>query len=89
MIKLDGIVKRFGKFTALDNISCEIQNGCIYGLVGINGAGKSTLLRVITGIYDPDEGSVSFDGVALSTNPELKANFAFVPDDLFCPTTKL
>jgi len=85
MIKLDKVVKRFGDFTALDNISCEIQNGTIYGLVGINGAGKSTLLRVITGIYEPEQGSVSYDGVPLSANPELKASFAFVPDELYLP----
>ena len=85
MIKLDGVVKRFGDFTALDNVSCEIQNGSIYGLVGINGAGKSTLLRVICGIYEPDGGVVTFDGKSLSENPELKANFAFVPDELYLP----
>lgn len=85
MIKIDGVVKRFGDFTALDNISCEIQNGSIYGLVGINGAGKSTLLRVITGIYTPEEGSVSYDGVSISEDPTIKSRFAFVPDELYLP----
>lgn len=85
MIRLDRIVKRFGKFTALDNVSCEIGKGSIYGLVGINGAGKSTLLRVMTGIYEPDEGCVSYDGVPLSSDPTLKGRFAFVPDELYLP----
>ena len=85
MIKLDGIVKHFGDFAALSGISCEIQDGCIYGLVGINGAGKSTLLRIITGIYEADEGTVTFDGESLAMHPELKADFAFVPDELFLP----
>ena len=85
MIKIDGVVKRFGDFTALDNISCEIQSGSIYGLVGINGAGKSTLLRVITGIYKPDSGSVTYDGEAVLDNPSVKGRIAFVADELFLP----
>ncbi len=85
MIKINGIVKRFGSFTALNNINCEIQNGSIYGLVGINGAGKSTLLRVITGIYDPDEGSVTYDGISIKDDADIKGRFAFVADDLFLP----
>ena len=88
MIKLEGIVKCFGNFRALDGINCEIQNGSIYGLVGINGAGKSTLLRVMTGIYEPDEGTVSYDGEKLSDNPGLKARFAFVPDELYLPNNE-
>ncbi len=86
MIKLDGIVKRFGKFTALDNISCEIQDGSIYGLVGINGSGKSTLLRVITGIYQCDEGCVTYDDINIHKDPSVKSKIAFVADELFLPT---
>lgn len=85
MIKINGVVKRFGDFTALDNISCEIHSGSIYGLVGINGAGKSTLLRVITGIYKPDSGSVTYDGEAVLDNPVVKGRIAFVADELFLP----
>ena len=85
MIKVDNVVKRFGDFTALDRISCEIEDGTVYGLVGVNGAGKSTLLRVITGIYQLEEGSVSYDGVPISSHPEAKQSFAFVPDELYLP----
>ncbi len=85
MIKVDGVVKRFGNFTALNNISFEIQSGSIYGLVGINGAGKSTLLRTVAGIYVPEEGHISFDGIDVFDNPEVKAKIAFVPDELYLP----
>lgn len=85
MIKVQNVVKQFGSFRALDGISFEIQDGSIYGLVGINGAGKSTLLRVITGIYTPEEGEVTFDGIKVYDNPEVKARIAFVPDELFLP----
>ena len=85
MIKIDGIVKRFGKKTVLDGVSLEIKNGSIYGLVGINGAGKSTLLRIITGIYKPEEGRVLYDGEEIFDNPEVKKKIAFVPDELYLP----
>ena len=50
MIKAQNVVKKFDDFTALDNISCTINSGCIYGMVGSNGAGKSTFLRLISGV---------------------------------------
>ena len=46
MIEVKGVTKSFDDFTALDNVTCNIAEGCIYGMVGSNGAGKSTLLRV-------------------------------------------
>ena len=58
MIKTTQLQKKFGDFCALDQISCTIGEGCIYGMVGSNGAGKSTFLRILTGIYQPDSGSV-------------------------------
>lgn len=50
MIKAEGIHKTFEDFTALDNITCNISDGCIYGMVGSNGAGKSTFKSVIRNI---------------------------------------
>lgn len=83
MIEVHGLTKRFENFTALDNLTCDIPSGCIYGLVGSNGAGKSTLLRLITGIYRADGGNVLIDGLPVYNNPEAKAKFVFVPDDLY------
>ena len=83
MIKTEGLTKVFDTYTALDNVTCSIPNGCICGIVGSNGAGKSTLLRLITGIYMPDKGSVSIDDIVPFDNPDIKANIAFVPDDLY------
>ena len=85
MIRVDGVVKRFGSFTALDNINFEISDGTIYGLVGINGSGKSTLLRVITDIYTPEDGTVAYDGENIHDNSAAKRDIAFVADDLFLP----
>lgn len=85
MIRLNGVVKRFGDFTALNGLTCDIPNGAIWGLVGINGAGKSTLLRVMTGIYQADSGSVEYDGAPVFDNPEVKGTVSFVPDELYLP----
>ena len=47
MIQTEHLTKKFNTFTALNDVSCKIQNGSIYGMVGSNGAGKSTFLRLI------------------------------------------
>lgn len=83
MIQVNNLTKRFDDFTALDEMSCRIPEGCIYGMVGSNGAGKSTFLRLITGIYRPDGGEIFFDGQPVYENPAVKNEIAFVPDELY------
>ncbi len=83
MIKAQNLTKRFENFNALENISCEIGEGMIYGLVGSNGAGKSTLIRALTGVYRPDGGEVTLDGEKVFDNPRAKSRIAYVPDELF------
>ncbi|MBR0081518.1 MAG: ABC transporter ATP-binding protein [Clostridia bacterium] len=83
MITVTNLTKKFDRFVALNNISCKIPEGCIYGLVGSNGAGKSTLLRLITGIYRPESGSVEIDGQNVFDNPAAKNRLVFIPDELF------
>ena len=83
MITVTNLTKKFDRFVALNNISCKIPEGCIYGLVGSNGAGKSTLLRLITGIYRPESGSVEIDGQNVFDNPVVKNRLVFIPDELF------
>lgn len=83
MIKAEHLTKKFGDFTALDDITCNIQDGCIYGMVGSNGAGKSTFLRIITGVYKQDAGTITIDDVPIWENPTLKQRIAYVPDELF------
>lgn len=83
VINVQNLSKKFDDFTALDNLSCKINDGCIYGLVGSNGAGKSTLLRTVTGVYRADKGSVTVDGENVYENPSVKKRMAYVPDELF------
>jgi len=68
-------------------LSCEIPQGCIYGLIGANGAGKSTFLRLVTGVYQADEGQVTLDGEPVYENPKAKRRMAYVPDELYFLTS--
>ncbi len=83
MITTTNVTKKFDGFTALENVTCKIQNGCIYGMVGSNGAGKSTFLRVLSGVYKADEGVALLDGEPIYENPTAKAKIAYVPDELY------
>lgn len=58
----EGIVKRFGGLTALDQVSFEIETGELVGLIGPNGSGKTTFLNVLSGFYRPEQGSAWFEG---------------------------
>lgn len=64
-IEVDKVVKRYSGHLALDSVSLNIPEGCIYGLLGPNGAGKTTLIRIINQITAPDEGNISFFGERL------------------------
>ncbi len=62
LIRLDGISKRFAGVQALENVSFEVHQNEIVGLLGDNGAGKSTLIRIISGVHRQDEGQIFFEG---------------------------
>ena len=62
LLTVDGLVKRFGGFRALDVLSFSVGAGEILGLVGPNGSGKTTCINVISGLYRPDGGAIHFEG---------------------------
>ena len=66
---------------ALDDVSIQIPDGCIYGFLGSNGAGKSTLMRLMCGVYQGQSGQILIDGVEAWDNPEAKKNIFFVNDE--------
>lgn len=80
MIEAKSLVKRFGAVTALDSISCTVEESSIFGLVGSNGAGKSTFLRTLAGIYQPDGGSVFIFGKEPFENSSVKEKLFFISD---------
>ncbi len=66
ILEVTDVLKRFGGITAVDGATFAIERGSITGLIGPNGAGKSTTFNCITGVYEPDEGSVVFDGIDIT-----------------------
>lgn len=83
MIEIKNVTKSFDGFRALDGASLTVQSGTIYGLVGPNGAGKSTLIRHLTGIYQPDSGTIEVDGKPVFDNPETKEKMLCIYDDIY------
>ena len=66
MLEVNNIGKSFGKLTALTNVSFSVEEGEVFGIAGPNGAGKSTLFNVVTGVYPPSAGTVTFQGKNIS-----------------------
>ena len=83
MIQVTQLEKSFDDFHALNGVDMHVGKGEIYGLVGPNGAGKSTLIRHLTGVYRPDAGQVLIAGKPVFENRNVKAKFAYIPDELF------
>jgi len=80
MIKIENISKSYDDIKAVDDISVDIGESIVFGLLGTNGAGKSTLLRMISGIIKPDKGTVTIDDKAVFDNEEVKRNMFFISD---------
>jgi len=82
MIEVTGLTKRYGTFTAVNNLSFTVQPGEVMGLVGPNGAGKTTSLRCASGIIPPTAGGLKVAGVDLAADPvAAKRQLAFFPDE--------
>jgi branched-chain amino acid transport system ATP-binding protein len=69
LLELQHVTRRFGGVVALDDVSFSVEQGEIAGLIGPNGAGKTTAFNVITRLYKPDDGEVTFDGESLLETP--------------------
>ena len=87
MLKINNVSKSFKDKKVLDELSLEIKDSSIFGLVGVNGAGKSTLLRCVSGIYKADSGNVELNGVDTFENEEIRKDIFFVSDDPYYPMT--
>jgi len=69
LLSVRDVTLRFGGIVALDEVSFSVSSGTITGLIGPNGAGKTTVFNVVTRLYSPDEGDVTFDGESLLSTP--------------------
>ncbi|MGE5397442.1 MAG: ABC transporter ATP-binding protein [Chitinophagales bacterium] len=84
MIEISGVSKSYnrGAVKAVDGVNLTVRDGEIFGFLGPNGAGKTTLIKMITGILNPDQGSIKINNWDIQTEPlEAKMQFGFVPDD--------
>lgn len=81
MIQVENITKKYGSFTAVDDISFEIDEGEIVGFLGPNGAGKSTTMNMITGFIEPTKGRIIVDGYDISKKPKkAKKQIGYMPE---------
>ena len=85
MLKIEGLYKAFKDKKVLEGLDLVLNEGSIFGLVGVNGAGKSTLLRCIAGIYEADHGSVLFNGEDTFKNPAVRKDIFFISDEPYYP----
>jgi len=78
-VVLDHITKRFGEFTAVNDLSLAVSAGRIFGLLGPNGAGKTTTIRMIVNITAPDSGRITVFGQQIT--PELQDRIGYLPEE--------
>ena len=83
MIEIDNISKKFDNVDALTDVSAQIRESEVFGLIGTNGAGKSTLLRIMSGILRPDNGNIRIDQQDVYENIPAKTNLFYISDDQF------
>jgi len=81
ILQLQGVVKRYGKFTAVAGVTLDVHRGEIFGFLGPNGAGKTTTIKLIVGLLRPDAGTLLVDGIDNQKDPlAAKAVTTYVPD---------
>ena len=78
-LKLESVTKRFGAFTAVDDLSLEVPTGCIYGFLGQNGAGKTTTIRMVMSIFRQDQGSIRVLGHTDAA--DVKDRLGYLPEE--------
>jgi len=78
VLECQNLTKKYGMFTALNNLNLQLSRGRIVGLLGPNGSGKTTLIKLINGLLVPTEGQVLINGIAPS--PATKARVSYLPD---------
>jgi ABC-2 type transport system ATP-binding protein len=85
MIALNSVIKKFGTFTAVDNITYRIEKGEYFALLGPNGAGKTTVVRMLLDFIKPTSGSIFIDGIPVS-NPEARKRVGYLAEDHMIPS---
>jgi len=81
MIELKALTKKYGDYTAVDDLNLRVNTGEVFGFIGPNGAGKTTTIKMIGGLLAPSAGSVTVAGIDIQQEPEkAKSKIGFIPD---------
>ena len=81
MIRMEGVTKRYGRFTAVHPLDLHVKRGELFGFLGPNGAGKTTTIRMVAGVLKPTAGRVLIGGHDVATEPVLaKRHIGYIPD---------
>lgn len=84
MIQVENLTRRYGDFTAVDNVSFTIGRGEIVGLLGHNGAGKTTIMKMLTGFLEPTAGTIDIDGLRVGRDTTaIQSKIGYLPEN--CP----
>lgn len=83
MIEVVNVTKKYGSYTAIQDLNFTVADSSIYGLIGYNGAGKTTLLKTIAGVFKTNGGEVLLDGENVYENAARKQQMFYVPDDIY------
>src|SRR5687768_17933842 len=78
-LRVSNVTKRFGDFTAVEELSFDVRSGRVFGFIGPNGAGKTTTIRMIVGITAPDEGRIELLGKPMSN--ALQNRIGYLPEE--------
>ncbi len=81
MLKIENVSKSFESYDVLKGLNMNLEDGHVFGLVGVNGAGKSTLLRCIAGVYEVDGGMITYDDRSIHDDPDTRKSILFIGDD--------
>ena len=84
MIDCQSLTRKFGTFTAVDNMTLQVKAGELFGFLGPNGAGKTTTIKMITGLLRPTSGTALVGGYDIQRQPfQAKSIFGYIPDKPF------
>ncbi len=84
MIKITGLIRRYGDFKAVDQVTFSIEKGEVIGLLGHNGAGKTTIMKMLTGFLEPSAGSIEVDGLFMPEDRrKIQTRIGYLPEN--CP----
>lgn len=81
VLETDGLTKRFGELTAVDDVSLTVENGEFRSVIGPNGAGKTTTIEMLTTLTPPSSGTAHVAGVSIENRDELKQHIGYLPHD--------